>query len=91
MAKRWEGRAPFVAMKSRNRVLKWIQAVTESLGSRLRAEAGCSMEECKSTLAAGVEPKGSCGVVRRCREQVMSELEKFVSHLSSTQENILDF
>ena len=35
MAKRWEGRLPFVAMKSSNRVLKWIQAVTESLGSRL--------------------------------------------------------
>jgi len=35
MAERWEGRAFFVAMKSSNSILKWIQAVTESLGSRL--------------------------------------------------------
>lgn len=44
------GRVVFVAMKSSNRVLKWIQAVCESPSST---------EECKSMLAAGAQPKGT--------------------------------
>lgn len=35
MAEKWERRAFFVALKSSNSILKWIQAVAESLRSRL--------------------------------------------------------
>lgn len=64
------GGAPFVAMKSSNRVLKWIQAVTESRSSRGGVQHGGMLVKAGCRGPA----KGSySGVVRRWREQVMIE------------------
>lgn len=56
-------RAPFVAMKSSNNVLKWIQAVSKSLRSRL-SRGGVQHEECKSKLQ-GPGLKGATVVLSR--------------------------
>jgi len=55
------GRASFVAVKSSNRVLKWIQAFTEGLGSRL-SKMGAAWRNASKNWLQGLSQKGVSAV-----------------------------